>query len=149
MPGSKVTQRSSRVNQMSICFNKFALKTNKQTKITRTKKAKWLLSHRCSSTIKKTNFVCLFVCLSGYAFRNASTYQAETWQEGRGGAPEVCGQLFEGVPPKVKGQPEVKSPRIALRPPDLVRRSPDRNVKHCRSQRSYRGHPGSTRGHFA
>ena len=122
--------------------------------------------------------------MSGYAFSNALTYEAETWHEGRGQlaegcgqlfevtlkrskviqgsnrlempngaeiwytgrgqAPEVCGQLFE-VPPKVKGHPEVKLLRNALWPPNLVGRTPDRNMKHCRGQRSRRGHPGSTR----
>ena len=54
--------------------------------------------------------VCVYICMSGYAFRHASRYQAESWHGGRGRAPEVCGHIFEVTPSKVKGHPEVKKP---------------------------------------
>ena len=59
---------------------------------------------------KPTLSVCLSVCLSGYAFRSASTHQAETWEGRRVWAPEVQEQLFEVTPSKVKGHPEVNLP---------------------------------------
>ena len=34
-------------------------------------------------------FVCLWVCLSGYAFSRALIYGADIWQVGRGRQPEV------------------------------------------------------------
>ena len=46
-------------------------------------------------------YVC--VCVSGYAFRHASSYRAESWHGGRGRAHEVCGHIFEVTPPWVKG----------------------------------------------
>ena len=56
--------------------------------------------------------VCVFkyVCMSGYAFRRALRYRAETWHGGRGQAHEVCGHIFKATPPVVKGHPEVKLP---------------------------------------
>ena len=54
--------------------------------------------------------MCVYVCMSGYAFRHASRYPAETWHGGRGRAPEVCGHIFKVTPSKVKGHPEVKLP---------------------------------------
>ena len=54
--------------------------------------------------------VCVYVCMSGYAFRLASRYRAETWHGGRGRAPEVCRHIFEATPPGVKGHPGVNLP---------------------------------------
>ena len=54
--------------------------------------------------------VYMYVCMSGYAFRHASRYQAESWHGGRGRAHEVCGHIFEVTPSKVKGHSEVKLP---------------------------------------
>ena len=50
------------------------------------------------------------ICMSGYAFRHASRYLAETWHGGRGWAPEVCGHIFEATRPGVKGHLRVKMP---------------------------------------
>ena len=55
-------------------------------------------------------YVCMYVCMSGYAFRHALRYRAESWHGGRGRAHEVCGHIFEGTPPGVKGHPEVNLP---------------------------------------
>ena len=52
----------------------------------------------------------MYVCMSGYAFRHALRYRAESWHGGRGWAHEVCGHIFEGTPPGVKGHPEVNLP---------------------------------------
>ena len=52
-------------------------------------------------------YVCLYVCLSGYAFRHALRYQAESWHGGRGRAHEVCGHIFEATSPGIKGHPGV------------------------------------------
>ena len=52
-------------------------------------------------------YVCMGVCMSGYAFRHALRYQAESWHGGRGQAHEVCGNIFEATPPGVKGHPGV------------------------------------------
>ena len=41
--------------------------------------------------------VYMYVCMSGYAFRHASKYQAESWHGGRGRAHEVCGHIFEAT----------------------------------------------------
>ena len=54
--------------------------------------------------------MCVCICMSGYAFPHASTYRAETWHGGRGRAHEVCGHIFEGTPPWVKGHPGVNLP---------------------------------------
>ena len=56
------------------------------------------------------SFVFVYVCMSGYAFRHALRYRAESWHGGRGRAHEVCGHIFEGTPPGVKGHPEVNLP---------------------------------------
>ena len=45
--------------------------------------------------------------MSGYAFRNALMYRAESWHGGREQAHEVCGHIFEATPPEVKGHPGV------------------------------------------
>ena len=50
------------------------------------------------------------ICMSGYAFRHASRYRAESWHGGRGWALEVCGHIFEATLPKVKGHPGVNLP---------------------------------------
>ena len=57
-------------------------------------------------------YVCggVCVCVSGYAFRSASRYGAETWHEDRGWAPEAQEHIFEMTGPKVKGHPEVNMP---------------------------------------
>ena len=88
--------------------------------------------------VTKNNFVSQFVCLSGCAFRSASIHRAETWWGGREWTPKVCGQFFEAIQPKAKGQPEVKLLRNALWSPNLVERTPDQNLMHSRSQRSCR-----------
>ena len=43
-----------------------------------------------------------------------------------------------------KGQPKVKLLRNAVWPLNLVGRTPDQSVTHCRGRRSCRGHPGSS-----
>ena len=58
-----------------------------------------ICSRRCASIIK----ISKSVCVSGYAFRHASRYGAETWHGGTGRAHEVCGHIFETTPPGVKG----------------------------------------------
>ena len=55
-------------------------------------------------------YVCVYVCVSGYAFRHASRYGAETWHGERGWAPEAQEHIFEVTPLMVKGHPEVKLP---------------------------------------
>ena len=52
----------------------------------------------------------MFVCMSGYAFRPALRYRAETWHGGRGLAHEVCGHIFEATSPDVKGHLGVNLP---------------------------------------
>ena len=52
--------------------------------------------------------VCVYV--SGYAFRHASRYRAESWHGGKGWVHEVCRHIFEATPPGVKGHPEVNLP---------------------------------------
>ena len=87
-----------------------------------------------------------YVCLSGYAFRHASRYGAETWHGDRGWAPEAQEHIFKVTPLKVKGHPEVKSSSNSLWLPKLVSRTPDHSVVHYWGQRSCRGHLGSARG---
>ena len=52
--------------------------------------------------------------MSGYAFRHASRYRAESWHggrgRGRGRAHEVCGHIFKATPPWVKGHSGVNLP---------------------------------------
>ena len=55
-------------------------------------------------------YVYVYVCVSGYAFRHASKYGAETWHGDRGWAPKAQEHIFEVTPLKVKGHPEVKLP---------------------------------------
>ena len=57
--------------------------------------------------------VCMYVCVcvSGYAFRHALRYRAESWRGGRGWAHEVCGHIFEATPPGVKGHLRVNLPQ--------------------------------------
>ena len=52
----------------------------------------------------------MYVCVSGYAFRNASRYGAETWHGDRGRTPEAQEYIFEAIPPGVKGHPRVNLP---------------------------------------
>ena len=87
-------------------------------------------------------YVRMGVCMSGYAFRHASRYRAESWHGGRGHAHEVCGHIFEATPPGVKGHPGVNLLSKALWLPNLVGRTPDQSVMHCWSQRSCRGQSG-------
>ena len=47
----------------------------------------------------------MYVCLSGYAFRHALRYPAESWHGRRWQAQEVCGHIFKATPPGVKGHP--------------------------------------------
>ena len=89
------------------------------------------------------------ICMSGYAFRHASKYQAETWHGGSARAPEVCGHIFEATPPWVKGHSGVNCLTNALWLPNLMRRTPDQSVVNCWGQRSYRGQLGSSRGQIA
>ena len=53
-------------------------------------------------------YVC--TCMSGYAFRHALGYRAESWHGGRGWAHGVCGHIFEATPSGVKGHPWVNLP---------------------------------------
>ena len=63
------------------------------------------------------------VCLSGYAFRHALKYRAESWHWGRGRAHEVCGHIFEVAPAwgqrSSRGQPALN----AIWLPNLVGRT--------------------------
>ena len=56
------------------------------------------------------DYVCVYVCVSGYAFRHASRYGAETWHGDWGLAPEAQEHIFEVTSLNVKGHPEVKLP---------------------------------------
>ena len=72
--------------------------------------------------------------MSGYAFRDALRYRAETltWHGGRGRARKVCGHIFEATSPGVKGHPGINLPlKKALWLPNLVRRTSDQSVVHC------------------
>ena len=51
-------------------------------------------------TTKIIESVYMYVCMSGYAFRYALRYRAETWYGGRGWAQEVCGHIFEVTSPR-------------------------------------------------
>ena len=53
---------------------------------------------------------CMYVCMSGYVFRHASWYGAETWHGDTGWASEAQEHIFEVTPSKVKGHPQVKLP---------------------------------------
>ena len=53
-------------------------------------------------------YVC--VCVSGYAFRHALRYGAETCHGNRGWALEAQEHFFEVTALKVKGHPQVKLP---------------------------------------
>ena len=53
------------------------------------------------------------MCLSGYAFRRASTYEADIWQVGRSRQLEVCWRGFDATR-EVKGHVEVNLSRNAL-----------------------------------
>ena len=104
-------------------------------------------------TTKISNSVCMYgcmyVCLSGYAFRHALRYRAKSWR-GVGDGPT----RFVGIFLK---RPHLRSKVIqrsiclknALWLPNLVKRSPDHSVVHCWGQRSCRGHLRSTRGQIA
>ena len=48
--------------------------------------------------------------MSGYAFRHALRYGAETWHNDMGRAPEAQEHIFKVTPSKVKGHPDVKLP---------------------------------------
>ena len=48
--------------------------------------------------------------MSGYAFRHALRYLAETWHGGKGRAHKVCGHIFEAIPLGVKGHSGVNLP---------------------------------------
>ena len=50
------------------------------------------------------------MCPAIDAFHHAWRYGTETWHEGRGKlkAPEPQEHIFEVIPPKVKGNPDVK-----------------------------------------
>ena len=54
--------------------------------------------------------VYMCICMSGYAFRHALRYRAESWHWGRGRTHEVCRHIFEATPPGVKGHPGVNLP---------------------------------------
>ena len=86
--------------------------------------------------------------VSGYAFRYASRYGAETWYGDRGQAPEAQEHIFEVNPSKVKGHPEVKLLRNALWVPNLIGRTPVQSVMHYWGQRLCTDQQGSTRGQF-
>ena len=88
-----------------------------------------------------------YVCVSGYAFRHASRYGAETWHGDKGQAPEAQEHILEVTPSKVIQRSSCLRNTLWL--PNLIGRSPDQRVMHCWGQRSCRGHPGSTRGQIA
>ena len=48
--------------------------------------------------------------MSGYAFRHASRYGAETWHGDRGQAPEAQEHILEVTPSKIKGHPARRLP---------------------------------------
>ena len=60
--------------------------------------------------IESGSIVWVYVCMSGYAFRHALRYRAETGHGGRGRVHEVCGHIFEATPPGVKGLAGVNLP---------------------------------------
>ena len=77
----------------------------------------WSINAKMVYTTKIMESVCVYVCMyvayvcmSGYAFRHALRYRAETLHGGRGRAHEVCGHIFEAAPPGVKGHPGVNLP---------------------------------------
>ena len=59
-------------------------------------------------TTKIIESVCIY--MTGYAFRHASRYRAESWHGGRGRTHEVCGHIFEAAPPGVKSHPGINLP---------------------------------------
>ena len=80
--------------------------------------------------------VCLCVCLSGYVFRHASMYGAETWHGGRGQAIEAQEHIFEVTPLKLKGHPEVKLLWKCPKVTKFGRKSSSNwSVMHCLGQR--------------
>ena len=93
--------------------------------------------------------VCVCICMSGYAFRHASRYQAESWH-GVGDGPTRFVGIFSKRP-NLGSKVILRSIclRNALWLPNLVLRTPDQSVVHCWVQRSCRGHLGSTRGQIA
>ena len=54
--------------------------------------------------------VCVYVCPAMHFAMLRRIYRAETWHGGRGRAHEVCGHIFKGTPPWVKGHPGVNLP---------------------------------------
>ena len=48
--------------------------------------------------------------MSGYTFRHALRYRAESWHGAWGRAHEVCGHIFEATPPGVIGHEGVNLP---------------------------------------
>ena len=85
--------------------------------------------------------------MSGYAFRHALTYGAETWHGSRGWALEAQEHIFE-VTPKIKGHSEVNLLRNALWLQNLVERTPDQTLTHC-WVKGHAGQLGSTIGQFS
>ena len=91
----------------------------------------------------------MYVCMYGYAFRRALRCRADSWYGGRGRAHEICGHIFEVTPPVSKVIQGLICLKNVLWLPNLVRRTPDQIVVHCRGQRPCRDHLGSTRGQIA
>ena len=93
--------------------------------------------------------MCVYVCISGYAFRLTSRYQAETWHGVGDGPPRFVG-IFSKQPHL--GSKVIQGSiclRNALWLSNLVGRTPDQSVMHCGGQRSCTGQLGSSRGQFA
>ena len=90
--------------------------------------------------------VSLSVCLSGYAFRHALSYRAESLHGGRGRAHKVCGHIFRSNPTwgqrSSRGQSALEMPygyQI------LVSRTPDQSIVHA-GIKCHVGVMGSARG---
>ena len=49
-------------------------------------------------TTKIIESVCMYVCMSGYAFRHALRYPAESWHGGRGMGPRGLWAYFQSDP---------------------------------------------------
>ena len=73
----------------------------------------------------------LSICVSGYDFRHALRYGAETWNGDWG----IGSAYFLSDSSNGQGHPEVKLLWNALWPPNLLGRTPWPKCKHCWGQR--------------